>query len=64
MDDYDTDEPWVCIKPGCTLGVDEHDLATVIEHTYGISEQDARDVSSRTLSKLADAFGIEPGGDA
>lgn len=61
------EEEWICPKEGCTLGVEQHDLALAMEHIYGgtpsksgrnFDADESQEVAGRVLDKLADAFGL------
>ena len=59
----DADDEWTCLKPGCDLGVDQHNLAMVVEHALhdepNFTVEDAQGVADRTLAKVARAFGLD-----
>lgn len=51
------DDEWKCLRPGCTLTVDEHDFEMVMEHTYDLQEGAADGLTER----VADRLGIDVG---
>jgi hypothetical protein len=46
---------WTCPREGCDLGIDEHDMALVIEHIYGgTPTKSGRNFDAEESSEVAD----------
>lgn len=46
-------EPWKCVCG--ETDIEKHDLGTVMAHSYGLSEQEGRDI----LVRIRDRVGLE-----